>query len=357
MVQLLSDSTILCTLTRTRSSRAVTFDTNAAGCSFLSNPITAISAPVSTVNTPQGQYPDPTAVEIQINLNYASGNYTVQSCYPLTNCGSFTNMGTVTLTGAVTVAPLLNAASITVDNVTYQSAASFAAGSHILSSSSSSVAANTVMAYSFFDGTNLYRTGAPSVPNASASSSCPWGCSGGTCSTPLPPTPSPAPLIYSVTDLQGNQNPTIYPGVPTTFIITGEYFGGTQGNLGFCPDGANPCVIPGNLCNLPPGAICSTLSFLQWSDGLIEATVTLSSAASGAWDVYVISNNWITGTAAAQPSRGIVTPSLSQISLRSNVPGPPIANDGDAIIATIPFVLQVEAYNPATNQRITNVSG
>ena len=43
--------------------------------------------------------------------------------------------------------------------------------------------------------------------------------------------------------------------------------------------------------------------------------------------------------------------------LRTKVINPPVANDGDAIIATQPFLFQVEAYNSTTNQRVTGVSG
>jgi len=43
--------------------------------------------------------------------------------------------------------------------------------------------------------------------------------------------------------------------------------------------------------------------------------------------------------------------------LRTQVLTPPVANDGDAIIATIPFTLQVEAVDAATGLRATNMSG
>ena len=242
MVQLLSGSTVLCTMTWNRpaapAAPTVVFDTNAAGCSFLSNPITVISAPVSTVNTPQGQYPDPTAVEIQINLNYASGTYTVQSCYPLTNCGSFTSMGTIALTGAVTVAAAAAATSVTINTTTYALAASIplSQGPYTLRSGSSGTQANTVMAYSYFDGNNKLQTAAPTSPNASASGSCPWNCSGGSCSTPLTPAPvaSPAPVISGVSGF-------LQSGGTSTITINGNYFGSVAGAVSFCTWGVSPC--------------------------------------------------------------------------------------------------------------------
>jgi len=136
---------------------------------------------------------------------------------------------------------------------------------------------------------------------------CSYTCPGGTGPITLPPvTVSPAPVIFTVTDLEENPNPVVYAGVPTTVLIDGEYFGATAGNLGLCLSGANPCIFPSGTvaCNLPPVAVCSTISFQQWSDGLIEATITLPSGASGTWDLYVISNAWIAAAAAAHPSLG-----------------------------------------------------
>jgi len=72
-------------------------------------------------------------------------------------------------------------------------------------------------------------------------------------------------------------------------------------------------VIPIALCDGPPsGAGCGTWSFnnngtyAPWQDNFIEAQVTLPPDAGTDlnWDVFVISDAWISGEAAANPSTG-----------------------------------------------------
>ncbi len=108
---------------------------------------------------------------------------------------------------------------------------------------------------------------------------------------------SPAPVINSVTWADG-KTPILLAGVPGTIRIYGQNFGATAGNLGFCPAGASPCVFPVALCDGPPsGSGCGTWSFNTWQDNFIDAQVTLPPDAGTDlnWDVFVISDAWISG--------------------------------------------------------------
>ncbi len=287
----------------------------------------------------------------------------------------------VTLTVSPSSAMALGVATIlvtgTVGSATETAAASLSVQALIVSSSSpaaQNVAANgsafpTV--YSFSIGSALWitagtcSTGDPNITatvsnqrsssavitytanvattSRSTTASCSYTCPSGTGRVTLPPvTVSPAPIIFNVTDAAGNPNPAVYAGVPTTLIINGAYFGTTQGGIGLCPDGASPCIIPTSLCN----PSCGSYGFLQWNDSWVEVVLTLPPGATGEWDVYVMSTVWISAAAAANPSRGTFAISPTQIQFRSSVQNLPVANDGDAIIATVPLSLQVEHIIP-----------
>ncbi len=128
---------------------------------------------------------------------------------------------------------------------------------------------------------------------------CPWTCSGGSCSSPVPVgQPQPKPVISSVTlDAAEQVLAVLYPGVPTTIYINGSSFGNAAGFAQFCTAGGTPCNFS------------TVVGYLQtpvsWSNSQIVETVTLDPATPlGAWLIYLSVPFWISGSDYANPSMG-----------------------------------------------------
>ncbi len=134
---------------------------------------------------------------------------------------------------------------------------------------------------------------------------------------------------------------------PTSFIVgTAASFTITGNNLGTnCPTLSFPFP--------------ATYSLGSCTDQTVTGTLTASGAGSGD---FTLSSGGFGGQgflASPGQSQNTTSPPITAIlpALKAMVLNPPVANDGDAIIATRPFTLQVQAYNPQTNQVITSLSG
>jgi hypothetical protein len=144
---------------------------------------------------------------------------------------------------------------------------------------------------------------------------CPWTCSGGSCSSPVPVgQPQPKPVISSVTLDAAEQVPAVlYPGVPTTIYINGSSFGNAAGFGQFCTAGGTPC----NFSTV----VGYQQTLVSWSNSQIVETVTLDPATSpGAWLIYLNVPFWIAGSDYANPSFGDVQVyPVTQISMAGTV--------------------------------------
>ena len=225
-----------------------------------------------------------------------------------------------------TVSPMAASTSMNVDGTTYTSATTFqwSTGAVHTLGSQNSTPATAFRQYMYADNTGNRVIAAPTLSSASPIGNCPWTCSGGWCTAPMPaPMPSPAPVISTLTALGGTLPAVLNPGGTANIVINGSHFGAVPGMINFCVAGANPCVLPSH-------GSPSSYSFTSWTDTQIVASVTLPPGVSeiGTWAVWVTSVAWIAGSDYLNPSRGALEVEPA------STPTPALAissNDGRAI--------------------------